>query len=289
MANKHVRKLVNKSELARIAGVAQPSVSRATTKKLKPALVGNKIDLNHPAVIKYIADQQPAEHGPARGIDPLYQNAVDHCQSTNNFTISSVSRGLRIGYQRAGRIFKMMQAAGTDKSLPPLPPPRTLRDKKKPLLDKKIQKKKQKSLNKLTVEIDPMDVGTIIHDIPDDIATFAHMTLTELIQRFGTDVAFVDWLRATKSIEDINEKRLKNAVTQGDLVSRKLVKLGVIDRINAAHQKLLTDGAKTINIRVRAMTQGSRSEKETEKFIVDQMSSFIKPMKIKMIKSLKRI
>lgn len=280
MANKHIQKLVNKSAFARIAGVSQPSISRATTKKLKPALVGNKIDLNHPAVIKYIADQQRVENEPAQGIDSLYQTAVDHCQSTDKFNASTISKNLSIGYARAVRIFKMMQIAGTDKPLPPPPPPRVPRDKKKSPPDKKIQKKKQISFNDI-------ESGTILHDIPDDITAFAHMTLTELIQRFGTDIAFVDWLKATKSIEDINEKRLKNAVTQGDLISRKLVKLGVIDRINTAHQKLLTDGVKTINKRVRAMTKADRSEKETEEFIIDQISSFIKPMKVKMVKALR--
>lgn len=275
MAMKKTKKIVSKSELARVAGVSQPSISIATKNKLKPALVGNKINLNHPAVIKYIEDQQHIEHEPAQGIDPLYQTAVDYCQSTNKFTASAISKGLSMGYARAVRIFKMMQAAGTDKiitSPPPPPRPPTLREIKTKRAPKKI---------------DPIESGTIIHDIPDDITAFVDMTLKEVIHRFGTDVMFVDWLKATKSIEDINEKRLKNATTQGELISRKLVKIGVIDRVNTTHQKLLTDGAKTINKRVRAMTQGGRSEKETEQFIVDQITSFIKPMKVKMIKALK--
>jgi len=40
---------------------------------------------------------------------------------------------------------------------------------------------------------------------------------------YGTDIAFSDWLRAVKIIEDINEKRLKNEHTISELVSRQLI------------------------------------------------------------------
>jgi len=127
----------------------------------------------------------------------------------------------------------------------------------------------------------------VIHDIPEDIRDFADMTLRELIQRFGTDVAFLDWLNATKRIEDINEKRLKNAATQGELVSRTLVKTGIIDPIEGAHLKLLTDGAKTIALRVTAMHSAGLQLPDIENFVSDQISSFIRPMKAKIKRSLK--
>jgi len=51
--------------------------------------------------------------------------------------------------------------------------------------------------------------------VPEYIGDLADMTLRELIMQFGTDVRFVDWLKATKEIEMINEKRLKNAESEG--------------------------------------------------------------------------
>ena len=124
-------------------------------------------------------------------------------------------------------------------------------------------------------------------EIPTDIKDFADMTLNELIQKFGTDTAFVEWLRATKSIEDINEKRLKNAVTQGELVDRKLIKKGVIEPFDTAFNKLLTDGAKTIARRVSSMANSGRPVVDCEKFVTGQISSFIKPMKAKIARTLR--
>lgn len=123
-------------------------------------------------------------------------------------------------------------------------------------------------------------------EIPDDILMFADMSLRDLINQFGTDTRFLDWLRATKEIEIINEKRLKNAQTKGELVSRELIKNGVIDPINSAHIKMLTDGSKTIARRSVAMHESGRKLDEIEKFVVDQISSFIKPMKAKIARTL---
>lgn len=140
---------------------------------------------------------------------------------------------------------------------------------------KKIKdERKAQSLN--TIE-----TGSTLHQIPDDIQAFADMTLRELIQRFGTEYAFLDWLKATKQIEDINEKRLKNAQTAGDLVHRDLVKRGIIDPIDSAHLKLLTDGAKTMARRSKTLSDSGAEVEEIEKFICDQISSFIKPVKNK--------
>ena len=124
-------------------------------------------------------------------------------------------------------------------------------------------------------------------DTPDDIKEFYNMTLNEIITRFGTETAFIDWLKASKSIEDINEKRLKNAQTEGKLVSRDLIRIGVIEVIEAAHLKLLTDGAKTIARRVTAMNGSGRSLEDVEAFVVDNMSSHIRPVKVKTRKVLR--
>lgn len=129
--------------------------------------------------------------------------------------------------------------------------------------------------------------GKII-EIPKNIEEFANMSLRELINKFGTDVRFVDWLRATKTIEDINEKRLKNAVTVGELINKELIKTLVLEPINAAHTKLLSAGSKTLAIRIKAKVEAGSSTYEIEQFIIEHIQSFIKPMKAKIIKSLKK-
>lgn len=131
------------------------------------------------------------------------------------------------------------------------------------------------------------ETTTTEHGIPEEISAFADMTLRELIKRFGTDMAFVDWLKATKAIEDINEKRLKNAVARGELVNRQIIKVGVFDPINETFNKLLTDCSKTISVRVKAMLASGQSTGDCEKFISDQMGSFIRPAKVRIARTLK--
>lgn len=135
--------------------------------------------------------------------------------------------------------------------------------------------------------LDAIETGRTLHEIPADIQNFLHMTLKELIDRFGTEYAFLDWLKATKQIEDINEKRLKNAQTAGELVHRDLVKRGIIDPIDASHRQLLTDGVKTISKRCVALHDAGEPLDAIEAFVLDQVSSFIRPVKAKIKRLLK--
>ena len=122
--------------------------------------------------------------------------------------------------------------------------------------------------------------------VPEDIREFADWSLRDLAERFGTDTAFVDWLKATKSLEDIQEKRIKNAVAEGALVSRELIKNGVLDPINEAHKKMLTDGAKTIALRASTMSEAGEPLIEIEKLVKDQLGSFLRPMKARINRSM---
>lgn len=121
----------------------------------------------------------------------------------------------------------------------------------------------------------------------DDLRDVLHLTLGEILERHGTSGQFKTFVDAKKTIIDVQTKVVKLAQLEGTLVSRSLVKVGVIDPIDAAHRKLLTDGAKTIARRVTAMTSGGRSLEDCEAFVKDQMSSFIRPMKAKIARSLK--
>lgn len=284
-----VKKLVSKSEFARLAGVSAPAVTKALRSGLRDAVDGKRIDAAHPAAVKYLQDKADAPTPvsttePAPGIDPLYEAALQHCQGNGRFTATNIQRGCKVGYNRACKILALIEASGLNKTAPPPPP------KKTNVITKghtaKNNAKKAESLAGITADIEN---GRTLHEIPEDIKSFAHMTLAELIKRFGTDGAFVDWLRAVKSIEDINEKRLKNAVTRGELISVKLVKTGVIEHFDTAFTKLLSDGAKTIARRVLAMGGAGRTVPECEEFVADQISSFIKPAKAKIARALKNV
>lgn len=116
-------------------------------------------------------------------------------------------------------------------------------------------------------------------DVPDNMQDFADMTIREVVVRFGTDYRMVDYLRALKEIETIDANRVKNAKARGELVHKDLITRGVLEPIDSAHRKMLTDGAKTIARRAVAMIGAGRDSDELEKFIAEQLSSFIRPAK----------
>jgi len=127
--------------------------------------------------------------------------------------------------------------------------------------------------------------GPAPHELPEHIAQYADLTLRQIIDKFGTDYAFLDYLRALKEIEVVNEKRIKNAKAEGELVSRELVKRGIIDPIDSALTNLLTDGAKTIAKRATAMHDAGKDIAEVEAFIKDTISSHVRPMKAKVTRA----
>jgi len=145
---------------------------------------------------------------------------------------------------------------------------------------------KKKPVVKTAAAVEPPDEESHFSE-DDEIKNVLHLTLAEIVERHGTSGQFKTWVDAKKIIIDIQTRIVKLAQLEGTLVSRDLVKVGVIEPIDAAHRKLLTDGAKTIARRVTAMTSGGRPLEDCEAFVKDQIASFIRPMKAKIARSLK--
>jgi len=197
-----MRKLVSRSEFARMVGITPGGVTKACKKVLAPATVGKRIDANHPAAIAYI------------------KNRTGDTTTVNGWNARNES-------------------------------------------------KKEAALEALKNE------------------SYANMTLREVVKKHGTDVAFSDWLRAVKLIEDINEKRLKNERMISELVNRQLVKYCLIDQFNELNKQLITDGAKAIVQCVANVTEADRNIDECERHIADQISLHIKKLKYEALKCLR--
>lgn len=282
------RKLINRAEFAVTAGQTPASITRACAKELKPALVGKKIDANHPAAIAYIEKRHPEI--PATGLDLLYEEAIALCVEKGVFTAYVLRKGLKIGARRSRKIMNMMEAAGIVPEEGE-PPPVIVRDtptpEKKPRVikghTKRNQTKKDEALNQFA------DNGKPPAEIPAQIEKFVDMTLREIITLFGSDYAFTDWLKATKDIEAIEEKRLKNAQTRGELIHRDLVKRGVIEPIDSVFVNLLSDGARTLATRVPVLSKSGETAIEIENYISDYMGKFINRAKADVKKFLKGV
>ena len=236
-----------------MCGVTPLTVRRHTVKGLKDAMVADKIDLDHPNTQQFIENM--------RAMKTLDKRVLQFCAETPNWTIETLRREFDIGQKTAKRLAE--QADQTNRV--------------------KVEGARIKTERKKSEE-EPTK-----HEVPEDLREYAHLTLTELIQEFGTDYQFTDWLKALKAIEDITTAKLKNAATKRELVSFNLIKLGVLEPIELAHIQLMTDGAKTIARRVCSMYESGRRVEECEKFVSDQISSFIKPMKARILKAIKNV
>tara|TARA_R100000808_G_C2155423_1_gene167876 strand:- start:21626 stop:22339 length:714 start_codon:yes stop_codon:yes gene_type:complete len=124
--------------------------------------------------------------------------------------------------------------------------------------------------------------------VPEQIRKLSDWPLKKLVKRFGNVASFIDWLKATKIIEDIETARLKNGKAAGDLVTRDLIVRGVIDPIETAHIKMITDGAKNIANRVHSMAIAGKEVEECERYARETLQSFIRPMKAKVARTIKQ-
>jgi AraC-like DNA-binding protein len=123
------------------------------------------------------------------------------------------------------------------------------------------------------VQQDPMSL------IPSDIRDHADKSLRELATMFGSDVRFVDWLKALREIEIVHEKRLKNARLESQLVSRDLVKRGIVDALDAAFRQMLTDGPPTITRRLYAKAKAGRPATDGEELVREQIGTYLEGVK----------
>lgn len=57
---------ISRAELARLAKVSKPAITKRCAKDLKAALVGDRIDLDHPLVTRFLADRGVKAPAPAR-------------------------------------------------------------------------------------------------------------------------------------------------------------------------------------------------------------------------------
>lgn len=130
---------------------------------------------------------------------------------------------------------------------------------------------------------DPLPTGD------SDPQDFESKTLAELCEIFGTDERFKTWTDARKKLTEIRKNDIANAKSVGELVSRKMVKIIIIDPIESAHKKLLTDVAKTISIRAAAMCTAGEKQEDIEAFVADQITSIIRPVKAKIKRAFRNV
>jgi hypothetical protein len=256
--------LVTQSELARRAGVLPVRISDLMKGRLKGAVQGKRIDDQHPEVKKYLRDRKVVLN--------VAEQVAQACAVADDYstefirTLSGCDNATALAVHASIRPRKGVRRT---------PEPAH----KEPNLG-------GWSARKETMKAEGGDVD--LEGLPEHLVDLADWTLRDLIGKFGTDVRFVDWLKATKELEMIEKQRIANAAAEGRLVSRELVKAGVIDVFETAHMNLLSDGAKTIAMRATTMRDAGKSEDDIRKKAVEVIGSHVRAAKDKAIRALRR-
>lgn len=311
------RDLCTRAQFAEKCGVGVPAVIKSLRTCLQGVLYENYIDQNHPRAVAYYEyhrnkktnyysnrsywnivklyreDNNIKPHQilnkmgkNIRDIKEIYELAKietlplpDGSSKSSSTSSKSLSESLSKKTEESGALIH--DGTTAKPASYPIPFPKLEDENLQPIL-KPAEMPPSPSIKNSVQKITP-------DTIPDDIRDVKKMTIEEVVETFGTKLDYKLYVDAVKNIELIHEKRLKNARTMGLLVSKELVKVGIIDRVNAAHIKLLTDGMKTMAVRVEAMVHAGRNRQEIQKFMTDQTSSFIKPMKSKIDMSFENI
>lgn len=133
---------------------------------------------------------------------------------------------------------------------------------------------------------DHNDVGVMV---ANDTRATLNLTLKDILRCFPFEKEFAGWIKQIKELEAIHMKRIDAAVKEGKVVSRDLVKRGIIDPIETAHVRLMTDGASKIAAQTRNMYLAGKSEIDVRKFIVSEIGSHIRAAKARIRKNIKSL
>lgn len=133
----------------------------------------------------------------------------------------------------------------------------------------------------------PRPKKTAPADETDDLAKYADMTLRQLVQQFGTDRAFKDWLDARIKIETAREKRLANDEADGRLISKDGVRAHVFAVIDACFRRLLQDAPRTLAAKLLSRAKANGTLEELEQAIRSEISSQLNAMKESVVRSLR--
>ncbi len=120
--------------------------------------------------------------------------------------------------------------------------------------------------------------ATTVPGSDDDIEQLADL-IRPLLERFGTEQRFKDFLASLKTIEEIRGKRLDNEENEGRLIERELVSKHIFSALESLNKRLLTDVVSTITQRLYGAVKSGVSLEEAKEMVRDIISAQLKPVK----------
>lgn len=234
-------RLFSRADFARLARVTAAAITKVAKKWPPDAFVAGRINIDHPAPKAYLSSRGVTEKQIAGAAAAPTAGAKPR-----------PARERRPTGRRPGPAKQAQPAPPRRRVIPSEPPPEPVR---------------------------PPPPPTVA--APEDIKELGELRdhLAPLLQRFGTQRNFVDWLDALKKIEEILAKHLANEETEGRLISRDMVQTSVFGALGAMTRKLLRDSPKTIARKVYALHGAGRPIEEAEAVIRENLTAQFVPMK----------
>ena len=275
--------MYTKTELATLAGVNPSTVTRFLAKN-PDVMTGDKIQAGHAKIKEYLHKRKTQKivrvkrnaSGNPVAVDDLYDEVVDFCRSRSSYSPTAIRRNFNIGMVRAKKLYSSVVSAGVlpnqePPEAPPIPDP--------PPLPKKAPAPRRETPPQ-TLELEHLeedDPG--VREIPEDIRGLMDWSLRDILRKFGTKNGLETYLKASKTMEEIAEKRLKNYSLAGELVPKESVRRGVFEPLDTCFARMLRDGAKSVTSILFNMYKAGNSIEEAEEEARKQMGTFIKPVK----------
>jgi len=243
---------ISRSQLAELAGVSRPAITKACDSgKLKAACSGDGVDADHPAVVAFLK---------RHGKEPMAVAKKPARPSAAPAAPAAPASETAPAPPRAPKLKVSATAAPTS-------PPKRGRGRPRNPTEERPENVGHMKPREGVDEGSDQD----LQDLSDAIYP--------LIDRFGTDFQFSNWLDALKNIELIREKRLKNGETEGGLISWDLVQSHVFGLIDACFKRLLGDASKAIASKVSTTLRAGGSLEEAQRNVRDEISKHLKQMK----------
>ena len=118
------------------------------------------------------------------------------------------------------------------------------------------------------------------------ISEYLDMPLRDIVDKFGTDTRFIDWLKAVEKLEAIRDKRLRNDERENKLIPRAMVGV-VIGAFERCFSLQLNDASKTISARLYSYVKSGRSVEDATQLVEDQIGAPIKDAKRRIAEAMK--
>jgi len=276
-----MEKLITKTDLAKRAGVHVSTVMRFC--EAHPEVeIKKKVRGDHPLIVEFLAKKTDGQKtlvtpgGTVLKIDDLYDDVAKWCASQGTWTAYQIRKHFVIGKARADRIFNSLYDAGvrSGKPVPQVEGP-----------TEQVPRRKvnpgRKSLagNGTPGPTPPAEYDPGLEELPGDIRVLMDWPLNKIIARFGTATGLEMYLKASKTVEEIAEKRAKNAKMYGELIEREIVRRNIFEPLNNALARMLRDGSRSVTSVITQRVKAGDTPEQCEAAVMKQLSAFIKPLK----------